>query len=90
MAEVIGMGLTYYPMLAGADTHMANLLKTALKDPDIPEEMKHRTSWSELARKEWSDDASVAAAAEHRLRLLEDLQPCRSALDKFEPDVLII
>ncbi len=35
-AEVIGLGMTHYPMLAGADTHMANLMKSVLKDPDIP------------------------------------------------------
>jgi hypothetical protein len=38
MAAIIGLGLTHYPMLAGADTHMANLLKGTLRDPDIPED----------------------------------------------------
>jgi hypothetical protein len=90
VAEVLGVGLTHYPMLAGADTHMANLLKSALKDPDIPQEVKDPASWPELARKEWADDEGVAAAAGHRAHLLEDLTRCRAAIDEFQPDVLVV
>ncbi|MCW2816065.1 MAG: extradiol ring-cleavage dioxygenase [Nocardioides sp.] len=90
MADVMGVGLTHYPLLAGADTHMAALLKSALKDPDIPEELKDRASWSELGREEWGDDGGVQAAAAHRARLLDDLKVCREAIDDFEPDVLLV
>lgn len=90
MAEVLGVGLTHYPLLAGADTHMANLLKSALKDPDIPDEVKDPASWRELARQEWGDDAGVTAAAGHRAHLLEDLRRCREAIDEFRPDVLMV
>ena len=90
MAEVLGVGLTHYPMLAGADTHMANLLKTVLKDPDIPAELKDPNSWSDLARAEWGSDEGVTAAAGHRAQLLEQLARCRSAIDDFAPDVLVV
>ncbi|MDR7254211.1 hypothetical protein J2X46_003204 [Nocardioides sp. BE266] len=90
MAEVLGVGLTHYPLLAGADTHMANLLKSALKDPDIPEAAKDPDSWSDLAREEWGDDGGTAAAGRHRKRLLDDLDMCRRAIDEFEPDVLLV
>jgi hypothetical protein len=90
VADVLGVGLTHYPLLAGADTHMASLLKSALKDPDIPDELKDRASWSDLAREEWGDDGGTTAAAAHRARLLADLKVCREAIDEFEPDVLLV
>ncbi len=90
MADVLGIGLTHYPMLAGADTHMANLLKSALKDPDIPADVKDPASWRPLAREEWGEDGGTAAAGGHRKRLLENLTRCREAIDEFEPDVLLV
>lgn len=90
MADVLGVGLTHYPLLAGADTHMANLLKSALKDPDIPDEHKDRSTWSDLARQEWGDDGGTTAAAAHRRRLLDDMRTCREAIEEFEPDVLLV
>jgi hypothetical protein len=77
-------------MLAGADTHMANLLKTSLKDPDVPAELKDPRNWSELAQREWGSDEGTTAAAGHRARLLEDLQRCRQELDDFGPDVVLV
>ncbi|MEV3915173.1 MULTISPECIES: extradiol ring-cleavage dioxygenase [Streptomyces] len=90
MAEVLGLGITHYPMLAGADTHMANLLKSTLKDPDIPADRKDVRNWPELAQREWGDDQGVAAAAAHRARLLSGLTRCREALDEFRPDVVVV
>jgi hypothetical protein len=90
MAEVLGLGITHYPMLAGADEHMANLMRTVLKDPDIPAERKDPANWSELARREWSDDGGKAAAGVHRRHLLEDLARCRKQLDEFNPDVIVV
>ena len=90
MAEVLGVGLTHYPLFAGADSHMANLLKSTLKDPDIPSELKDPSAWRPLAQEEWGADGGVAAAAVHRARLLDDLDKCRDAIDEFEPDVLMV
>lgn len=90
MAEVLGLGLTHYPMLAGADTHMANLLKTTLKDPDIPADRKLPENWPELARQEWGDDEGTTAAARHRAQLRAGLDRCRAALDEFQPDVVVV
>ncbi|MET8427905.1 extradiol ring-cleavage dioxygenase [Nocardia sp. NPDC004860] len=90
MAEVLGVGLTHYPLLAGADTHMASLLVSTLKDPDIPQAMKDPAGWRELAREEWGDDKGLNAAAAHRNRLLENLRRCRTAIDEFRPDVLMV
>ena len=40
MAHFLGLGLTHYPLLAGTDEHMADLLRWTLTDPDIPAEAK--------------------------------------------------
>lgn len=90
MAEVLGLGLTHYPLLLGADSTMAALLRTTLKDPDIPAELKDPANWSEQARREWSDDGGTVAAAEHRARLRAGLDRCRRELDDFRPDVVVV
>ncbi|GAA2223556.1 hypothetical protein ACFY2R_18415 [Micromonospora olivasterospora] len=90
MSNVIGIGMTHYPMLAGADTHMANLMRTVLKDPDIPAERKDPANWSEVAQREWGDDQGTTAAAAHRAELLAELAKTRAALDEFQPDLLVV
>lgn len=90
MAEVLGLGITHYPMLAAKDPFMANLMKMVLKDPDIPAERKDPANWSALAQEEWSDDQGTAAAGRHRKALLSGLSTCREALDEFKPDVVIV
>ncbi len=90
MAHVLGLGLTHYPMLAGTDATMANLLKSTLRDPDIPAEKKEPANWSALAREEWGDDEGTTAAAGHRARLRAGLDTCRAALDEFRPDVCLV
>jgi hypothetical protein len=90
MAEVIGLGITHYPLLLGIDQTMAALLHSTLKDPDIPAEAKDPANWSAHAQQEWSDDGGTAAAAVHRAALRADLDKCREALDEFNPDVVLV
>jgi hypothetical protein len=90
MAHFLGLGLTHYPLLAGTDEHMASLLRWTLTDPDIPAAEKDPANWPAAMRDEWANDQGVAAAARHRKLLLDNLARCREALDKFEPDVMVI
>jgi hypothetical protein len=90
MAEVLGVGLTHYPLLLGRDETMAALLRGTLKDPDIPADRKEPANWSAQAQAEWSHDGGTAAAAEHRAALRADLDRCREALDEFQPDVVVV
>src|SRR6516165_1765896 len=90
MSAFLGIGMTHYPLLAGTDEHMAGLLRWTLTDPDIPAAEKDPANWPESMRAEWGDDRGVAAAAEHRARLLAGLRKCRAALDEFEPDVVVV
>jgi hypothetical protein len=90
MAHFLGLGLTHYPLLAGTDEQMADLLRWTLADPDIPVEAKDPTTWSPRMRAEWSFDGGVASAANHRKSLVENLSHCRDALDEFAPDVMVV
>jgi hypothetical protein len=90
MAEVLGLGLTHYPMLAATDTHMAGLLRGTLQDPDIPANRKNPNNWSALAQQEWGDDTGTTAAAGHRAQLRAGFDKCRAALDEFNPDVMLV
>lgn len=90
MAEVIGLGMTHYPLLLGKDGTMANLLRSVLKDPNIPAAKKDPTNWSKQAQDEWSTDGGTAAAGKHRALLRADLDKCRVALDEFNPDVVLV
>jgi len=90
MGEAIAVGITHFPMLAGADTHMANLLKGTLRDPDIPEDRKDPANWPAIMREEWGEDGGIAAAARHRQDCLDGIQVGRAAIDEFAPDVLVV
>lgn len=90
MAEVLGLGITHYPMLMAKDEYMAALMSMVLTDPDIPAERKDSRNWSELARQEWAEDRGAAAAAGHRKALLSNLAAARQALEEFRPDVVIV
>lgn len=90
MAEILGMGMTHYPPLAGRDETMAGLLRGTLRDPDIPAEEKDPSRWSAAMQAEWGDDEGRAAAAVHRAELVKHLDRCRQALDEFAPDAIVV
>lgn len=90
MTSAIGLGMTHYPLLLTTDNLMAVLLAGTLTDPDIPPEAKDPASWPESMRADWSDDQGTAAAAHHRLALVDGLAHVRSALDAFDPDIVVV
>jgi hypothetical protein len=90
MGDILGLGLTHYPLLAVDDKYMSSLLRRTMRDPDIPQAEKDPESWTDTTRREWGDDRGLAAAAAHRARLRAGLRRCRRALDAFRPDALIV
>jgi len=90
MAHFLGLGMTHYPLLAGTDEHMADLLRWTLTDPDIPAEAKDAATWSASMSAEWGSDGGAGSAAHHRKLLVENLARCREALDEFAPDVVVV
>lgn len=90
MGDILGLGLTHYPMLAGKDEYMSAILRKTLRDPDIPAEAKDPASWPAEMRAEWAEDKGLAAAGRHRAELRAGLERCKEALDAFKPDVLVV
>ena len=81
MGDILGIGVTHYPGLIQPDQQMAGLLDRTLNSDQVPAELKDPARWPEPMRKEWADP--VAAAKEHRKRLVGGFRKCREALDAF-------
>src|SRR5215510_3193229 len=90
MAEVLALGLSHYPPLAGLDERMAYILKRMLKNPRLPEKLREARGWPEPMRVEWGEDEGTTSAAVHRAALVAELRKVRAALDRFRPDFLLI
>jgi hypothetical protein len=90
MTQALGLGMTHYPMLLTTDNLMAILLAGTLTDPDIPPAAKDPASWPDAMRTEWSEDNGASAAAHHRQELVDALSRVRTALDEFEPDIVVV
>ena len=88
MGDILGIGVTHYPGLIQPDQQMAGLLDRTLNSDQVPEAMKDPARWPEPMRREWADP--LAAAKEHRSRLVNGFRKCREALDAFNPDFVLI
>jgi hypothetical protein len=88
MGEILGIGVTHYPGLIQPDQQMAGLLDRTLNSDQVPDALKDPAKWPEPMRKEWADP--LAAAKEHRARLVNGFRKCREALDAFNPDLVLI
>ncbi len=90
MGDVLGFGISHYPMFALTDTNMADLLKYTLADPDIPEAAKSPANWPAAMQREWGSDGGVSGAARHRTELERGFRRARTALDAFAPDFVLV
>jgi len=90
MGEILAVGITHYPPLAGRDETMAFILKMMLKNPQLPERLRHAENWPEAMRAEWSSDEGAAAARNHRERLVQALRKTRAQIDAFHPDFIVV
>jgi catalytic LigB subunit of aromatic ring-opening dioxygenase len=90
MAEILGIGVTHFPGLALTDAYMSSFLDRTLKSERVPAELKDPARWPEPMRRELGNDRGVAAAAEHRRRLVGGFRKVCEALDEFAPDFVLI
>ena len=90
MGEILGLGMTHSPLLAGRDEDMSRILKRVLKDPDVPEKLRRPESWPEAMRQEWGTDEGLAAARRHREESVAWFRKARQRLDEFAPDFVVI
>lgn len=88
MGDVLGLGISHFPLLSAPDEHMSSILRYTMKDPAIAAELKDPAAWPEAMRAEWADEA--AAAARHRDSVLRGMREVRAALDAFAPDAVIM
>jgi len=56
MGEILGLGMTHYPPLAGRDENMSGILRGTLRDPAIPAHLKEPENWPERMQEEWGTD----------------------------------
>src|SRR5271167_3256829 len=90
MGEILAVGITHYPPLAGSDETMSWILKRMLQNPRLPEQYRTPGGWPAAMREEWGNDEGTAAAKRHRERHVTWLHKVRSALDAFKPDFIVI
>ena len=90
MAEILGVGLTHYPGLFMLDQDAPVILRNTLARGSVPPALRDPSSWPELMRREWSNDEGAAAAREHRERGFAAFRKLRTAIDEFDPDVLLM
>lgn len=53
MAEVLGLGITHFPLLVAGDPFMSSILRMTLQDPDILSDRKDPRNLPDLAQPEW-------------------------------------
>jgi len=70
MGEILAVGITHYPPLAGSDETMSWILKRMLQNPRLPEKFRSAQGWPEAMRAEWGNDEGTSAAHVHREALL--------------------
>jgi len=91
MGEILGAGITHYPPLITPDEDRGFPLTRTLKhNTNVPEEMKIPTNWPEPMRIEYGEDEGLKSAGEHRERLVKGFRQIRSAIDDFNPDLILI
>src|SRR5258708_18871640 len=88
MGDILGIGVTHYPGLIQPDQQMAGLLDRTLNSDQVPDAMKDPARWPEAMRKEWADP--LAAAKEHRARLVGGFRKCPQAPDQVQPHFVLL
>src|SRR2546430_332663 len=69
---------------------MAGILRTILRDPGLPERYRDPANWPAPMRREYGDDGGTASAAGHREWLVRRFRHCRTLLDDFRPEGVVI
>src|SRR5687767_10893126 len=90
MGEILGLGLSHYPGFIQLDSEMAIRIKLGLEGDRLPADLKDPRNWPDAMREEWSDDEGLAFAAKHRADFVAGVRRLRTALDEFNPDLVLV
>jgi len=66
VAEILGVGCTHRPLMLRPNEDWTFMMRAALDDPAMPEEMKNPANWPEPLREELGNDWGAASAARGR------------------------
>ncbi len=90
MADILGLGVTHSPPLLGVDESMAGIVTRVVQSPRTPLPMRDPANWPLPMQHEWAEHQAGRAAPAHRARLVQAFSAVREALDRFNPDVVLI
>jgi len=90
MGEILTVGVTHYPPLAGRDEVMAAIVNRMLQNPQLPDPLRHVENWPAPMREEWGKDEGATMARGHRESLVRWFRKVRTAIDQFAPDFVLI
>jgi hypothetical protein len=91
MGEIIGIGCPHGPQPGLTDETMANnYFRVNLASEKTPARWKDPASWPPEMRGEWGEDEGVSSAREHRAEALKGYRQAREAIDRFNPDFVLI
>ena len=85
MGEIMAGGLCESSLETTASTILRRL-----ENPGLPEELRDPANWPKEAREELGDDQGAASAAALREKVVKSFRVLRSAIDDFNPDLIVI
>jgi hypothetical protein len=90
MGEILGVGCTHRPLMLRPNEDWTFMLRAALDDPAMPEEMKNPANWPPQLREELGNDWGTAAAARGREVYRAHFAEARRVIDDFAPDLIVM
>jgi Catalytic LigB subunit of aromatic ring-opening dioxygenase len=88
MGQVLGLGMTHFPLLLGKPDAYTSILRRTLTSPVVPDEMKDPNRWPEPMQEQWANQSELAY--EHQQRMVEAVRALRRQIDAFGPDAIIV
>jgi len=89
MGEILGIGMSHFPGMRAAAGGGSNIMRTVQR-PDIPDRWKDPKNWPAAMLAQIGDDDGRAHAKEHREAFVSECQALRQALDRFNPDFVLV
>jgi hypothetical protein len=90
MAEILGVGCTHRPLMLRPDQDWTFMMRAALDDPGMPEEMKDPARWPAPLRAELGNDWGTASAGRARGVYRGHFAEARREIDAFQPDLIVM
>ena len=90
MAEILGVGCTHRPLMLRPNEDWTFMMRAALDDPAMPEEMKNPANWPAPLREELGNDWGASSAARGREVYRAHFAEARRAIDEFKPDLIVM